>query len=86
MLEVLNESHSSSNITKLQAGKDKARKSRLNTLKTNCFNENRISLAVNSPNLKRGSSLIPPYSDTAESLIKIMRIKEMIANLRSFDC
>ena len=31
-------------------------------------------------------SLISPYSNTAESFIKIMRIKEMIAILRSFDC
>ena len=29
---------------------------------------------------------ISPYSDTAESFRKIMRIKEMIANLESFDC
>ena len=29
--------------------------------------------------------LISPYSNTTESFIKIMRIKEMITNLRSFD-
>ena len=30
--------------------------------------------------------LISPYNNTSESFIKIMRIKEMITNLRSFDC
>ena len=30
--------------------------------------------------------LISPYRNTAESLTEIMRIKEMIASLRSFDC
>ena len=35
---------------------------------------------------KSGQHLISPYSTTAESLIKIMRMKKMIANLRSFNC
>ena len=30
--------------------------------------------------------LISPNNNTSESFIKIMRIKEMITNLRSFDC
>ena len=30
--------------------------------------------------------LISPYSYTAESFSAIMRTKEMIANLNSFDC
>ena len=30
--------------------------------------------------------LISPYNNTAESFIKIMRIRQMITNLRSFDC
>ena len=30
--------------------------------------------------------LISPYSNTAESVIEITRIKEMITNLRNFDC
>ena len=30
--------------------------------------------------------LISPYSKTTVLFIKIMRIKEMVANLRSFDC
>ena len=30
--------------------------------------------------------LISPHKNTAESFIKIMRIRQMITNLRSFDC
>ena len=30
--------------------------------------------------------MISPYSNTAESFIRIMRIKEMIANLKRYDC
>ena len=30
--------------------------------------------------------LISPNNNTSESFVKIMRIKEMITNLRSFDC
>ena len=30
--------------------------------------------------------IISPNNNTSESFIKIMRIKEMITNLRSFDC
>ena len=36
--------------------------------------------------LRVTSIIISPYSDTAESFIKIRRIKEMITNLRIFDC
>ena len=41
---------------------------------------------VDPINTKSDQHLISPYSDTAESLIKIIRIKEMITNLRNFDC
>ena len=41
---------------------------------------------VDPINTKSDQHLISPYSDTAESLITIIRIKEMIANLRNFDC
>ena len=37
-------------------------------------------------NLKSDQHVISPYSDTAESFIKIRRVKEMITNLRIFDC
>ena len=37
-------------------------------------------------NPKSDQHLISPYSNTAELFIKIMRIKETIANLESFDC
>ena len=37
-------------------------------------------------NPKNDQHPISPDSDTAESFRKIMRIKEMIANLESFDC
>ena len=36
--------------------------------------------------LRVTSIIISPYSDTAESFFKIRRIKEMITNLRIFDC
>ena len=41
---------------------------------------------VNPFNPKSDKYLISPYNKTAESFIKIVRIKEMNANLRSFDC
>ena len=41
---------------------------------------------INPINAKNDQHLISPYSDTADSVIKIMRIQEMITNLRSFDC
>ena len=41
---------------------------------------------VNSFNPKSDKYLISPYNKTAESFIKIVRIKEMNVNLRSFDC
>lgn len=37
-------------------------------------------------NPKNDQHPISPNSDTAESFRKIMRIKEMIVNLESFDC
>ena len=36
-------------------------------------------------NPRSGQHLISSYRNTAEPFIKIMRIKEMTANLRSFD-
>ena len=36
-------------------------------------------------NLKSDQYLISPYSNTTESFIEVMRIKEMITNLRSFN-
>ena len=35
---------------------------------------------------KSDQQLISPYSNTAESFIKITGIKEMITNLKGFDC
>ena len=35
---------------------------------------------------KSDQNQISPYSNTAESFITLMRIKEMIASLTSFDC
>ena len=40
---------------------------------------------LNSLDPKSDQHLISPYSNTAKSFIKIMRIKEMITNTRSFD-
>ena len=37
---------------------------------------------INPLNTKSDQHLISPYSDTAKSFIEIMRMKEMIANLR----
>ena len=37
---------------------------------------------INPLNTKNDQHLISPYSNTAESFIKIMRMKEMIAHLR----
>ena len=37
---------------------------------------------INPLNTKSDQHLISPYSNTAESFIKLMRMKEMIANLR----
>ena len=42
--------------------------------------------SVNPFNPKSDQHLISPYSNVAESFIKILRKKEVIANLRSFDC
>ena len=40
---------------------------------------------LNPKNPKYDQHLISPYRNTAESVIEIMRIKEMITNLRCFD-
>ena len=45
-----------------------------------------ILSSLNPLNPKRDQYLIFPYSNTAKSFIKIKRIKEMIANRRSFAC
>ena len=42
--------------------------------------------SVNPFNPKSDQHLISPYNNVAESFIKILRKKEVIANLRSFDC
>ena len=47
---------------------------------------NGIRKKLNPFNPKSDENLISPCSHTAESFIKIMRIKEMIINLRGFDC
>ena len=46
-----------------------------------------VDICVFNP-LNPGSDqyLISPYNNTAESFIKTMRIRQMITNLRSFDC
>ena len=45
-----------------------------------------LSQQISNPlNPKRDQHLLPRYWNTAELFIKIMKIKEMIANLRSFD-
>ena len=40
---------------------------------------------LNPKNPKYDQHLISPYRNTAKSVIEIMRIKEMITNLRCFD-
>ena len=45
-----------------------------------------FSCVKKSINPKSGQHLISPYSYTAESFTTIMTIKDMIADLRSFDC
>ena len=40
---------------------------------------------VHPLNLESDQYLISPYNNTAELLIKTVRIKEMITNLRGFD-
>ena len=40
---------------------------------------------LNPSNPKSDQYLISPHSKTAESFTKIMRMKEMLTNLRSFD-
>ena len=44
------------------------------------------SLGLNPLNPDSDQYLISPYSNMAESFIKIMRINEMITTQRSFDC
>ena len=41
---------------------------------------------INSSNPRSDQNLISPFSNTAKSFTKIMRTKEMIANLRNSDC
>ena len=52
---------------------------------TTCW-EQTVLFLLTLKNSKSDQDLTSPYSDTAESSIKIMRIKEMITNLSSFDC
>ena len=46
----------------------------------------RCKIQINPLNLKIDKHLISPYSNTAESFTKIMRIKEIIFKLWNFDC
>ena len=46
----------------------------------------RFQMRLNPLNPKSDQHVISPYSNTAESFIKIMRRKEMIANPKSYDC
>ena len=46
--------------------------------------ENLSQSTINPLNPKSNKHLISPYNITPESLIKVMRIKEMIMNKRSF--
>ena len=45
----------------------------------------RLPVHLNHLNPKSDQHLISPYINTVESFIMIVRIKEIIANLRSFD-
>ena len=47
---------------------------------------NHFNLRAKPLNPESDQHLFSPYSDTAGSFVKIMRMKEMMANLRSFDC
>ena len=44
----------------------------------------KASVKFNPLTLKSDQQLISPYNMTPESSIKVMRIKEMITNLRSY--
>lgn len=43
-------------------------------------------LIVNPLNPKSDQYLIPPYSNTADPFIKNVRMKEMVAKLKSLHC
>ena len=59
---------------------------RVFTLEYLCF-LGRYSFILLSPlHSMSDQHLISPSSNTAESFIKVMKIKEMMSNLRSFDC
>ena len=45
-----------------------------------------LSMNVNPLTPKSDKRLISPFNITPESHIKVMRIKEMITNLRGLDC
>ena len=45
-----------------------------------------FQMRLNPLNPKSDQHVISPYSNTAESFIKIMRRKEMITNPKSYDC
>ena len=46
----------------------------------------RCQILINPLNPKSDKHLISPYSNTAESFIKVMRLKEIIFKLWNFDC
>ena len=54
--------------------------------KTNKTKKKKKKAHTNPLNPKSDQHLISSYSNTSELIIKIMRIKEIIANLGCFDC
>lgn len=68
--------------------KKKKTKTQNNETETNDHPSNlnlRLPVHLNHLNPKNDQHLISHYINTAESFIMIVRIKEIIANLRSFD-
>ena len=68
--------------------KKKKTKTQNNETETNDHPSNlnlRLPVHLNHLNPKNDQHLISPYINTAESFTMIVRIKEMIVNLRSFD-
>ena len=68
--------------------KTKTKTKQNNETETNdhpCYLNLRLPIDLNHLNPKNDQHLISPYINTAESFTMIVRIKEMIVNLRSFD-
>ena len=71
-----------------RVGKKKTKKQKQNKTETNdhpSYLNLRLPVHLNHLNPKNDQHLISPYINTVESFIMIVRIKEMIVNLRSFD-